>query len=167
MQAGHHMHRHTKRKLALKSLFIERFSRMINLLGDCSHEELAQIIHRDRSTIEAWLNPGEPAVPDWADLYELQSLADRKGVAAEFFRLVGTRRQYRLRMVIPARSGMLAAVLVQIFHDGGDLVSLAAGLDETEQKAIVTLSALLPGGPERVVDDLRSLVDSIEVLNDL
>jgi hypothetical protein len=158
------MQRHTTRKLALKPEFVERFSRLIDRLGNYSHEEIARAIHRDRSTIESWLNKSESAVPDWADLHALQSLAERKGVAAEFFRLVGAQQQYRFRMVLPARSGTLAAVLVRIFYDGGGLVSLAAELDETEQKAIVTLAALLPGPPERVVDDLRPMVDSIQIL---
>ena len=159
------MHRHTARKLKLKSEFVERFSHIIDRLGNCSHEEIARAIHRDRSTIEAWLSPHEPAVPDWADLHALQSLAERKGVAADFFRLVGVRKQYQFRIVIPAHSGMLAALLVRIFHDGGGLVSLVADLDETKQKAIVTLAALLPGPPERVVDDLLPMVDSIQLLS--
>lgn len=158
------MHRHTARKLELKPEFVERFSRMIERLGNCSHEELARTINRDRSTIEAWLSPYESAVPDWADLHDLQLLAERKGVAAEFFRLVGERQKCRFRMVIPARSGMLAAILVRIFHDGGGLVKLDAKLDETEQKAIVSLEALLPGPPERVVDDLRPMVDVIDII---
>ena len=156
--------KHTNQKLALKKEFVSLFTQLIERLGTNSKEEIGRAIGRNRSTIEDWLNVLEPALPDWADLHDLQSYAERRGVVAEFFRLVGQRREYRFRMEIPARSGALAAVLVRIFQDGGGLVSLQAVLDNNEEKGIVSFTVQLPGPPERLLEDLRPMAASIELL---
>ncbi|MFY9824176.1 MAG: hypothetical protein WAM82_22565 [Thermoanaerobaculia bacterium] len=159
--------RHTNQKIALKKQFVDRFTQLIERLGANSHAEIGKAIGRDRSTIDSWLNIREPALPDWADLHGLQSYAERKGVVAEFFRLVGEGREYRFQMKIPARSGALAAVLVRIFQDGGGLVRLGAELDKNKEKAIVSFTLLLPGPPERLLEDLRPIAESIKLLTDM
>jgi len=154
--------RHTRQKLDSKKEFVDRFTRLIERL-DCSHAELGKEIGRDRSTIESWLNASESALPDWADLHRVQLYAQRKGIVAEFFGLVGQLREHRFQMKIPARSGALAAVLVRIFQDGGGLVSLTAVLDDRKEKAIVRFAVRLPGLPEHLLEDLRPMAESIEL----
>jgi len=151
------MHKHTARKLDLKSQLLPRLSDLIQQLG-LSHKELAKAIRRNRSTIEAWLDPGESAVPDWVDLCGLQECARKNGLTADFFALVGQRREHHLRMVLPARTGTLAAVLVQLFHEGGSVLRLAVELDREEREATVDLTTRLSGSVERLVADLEPLV---------